>query len=376
MNNVSKMKGCYGCGVCNMACPKNIISIKLNADGFYEPEVDNSLCIECGLCLSVCAYNDDNISLPEKRVEIKSYASWSKNDKVRYDCSSGGIGFEIGKYLLENGYKACGVRYNAHSKRAEHFIAYEPKEYLASIGSKYIQSYTVDAFSQVNKKEKYLITGTPCQIDSFRRYIKKFKVEDNFVLMDFFCHGVPSMLMWEKYLKSIENQTGNIHSVSWRDKQFGWHDSWAMNISGEKSNHFSLFTKGNLFYKFFLSDTCLGKACYDKCKYKLAKSSADIRIGDLWGNTYRHNEEGVSGLIVFSERGKEIIENMQICKLQEITTEIVTEGQMKHSPSKMFSPYIIKKLKSKKTIESISKHLMLVTLLRRINRKIKTIITR
>ena len=56
----------------------------------------------------------------------------------------------------------------------------------------------------INKKEKYLVTGTPCQIDSFRKYIKKFRVEDNFVLMDFFCHGVPSKLVWDKYITEKE----------------------------------------------------------------------------------------------------------------------------------------------------------------------------
>lgn len=116
-------------------------------------------------------------------------------------CSSGGAGFEIGKYLLGEGYKVCGVRYDAEKNRAEHYIATTVEELIPSAGSKYIQSYTVDGFKAINRKEKYLVTGTPCQIDSFRRYIKKFRCEDNFVLLDFFCHGVPSMLVW----KNIQN---------------------------------------------------------------------------------------------------------------------------------------------------------------------------
>lgn len=107
-------------------------------------------------------------------------------------CSSGGVGFEISKILLEQGYKICGVRYNPTLNRAEHYISVSKEELVQSAGSKYIQSYTVDGFRSIDRKEKYLVVGTPCQIDSFRRYIRKNHIEENFILMDFFCHGVPS----------------------------------------------------------------------------------------------------------------------------------------------------------------------------------------
>lgn len=35
--NISNIKNCYGCGVCATACPRKIISLALNSDGFYEP---------------------------------------------------------------------------------------------------------------------------------------------------------------------------------------------------------------------------------------------------------------------------------------------------------------------------------------------------
>ena len=39
MNNISDIKNCYGCGVCAAACPRNIIQIRLNKKGFYEPYI-------------------------------------------------------------------------------------------------------------------------------------------------------------------------------------------------------------------------------------------------------------------------------------------------------------------------------------------------
>lgn len=344
--NISNIHDCYGCGVCAVICSQKIIEISLNSDGFYEPHIsDATKCTNCGLCLDVCAFSHDDLST--NNVPLKNYAAWSKEPAVRRKCSSGGISFEIGRYLIEHGYKVCGVRYNVETNRAEHYIANTVEELIPSIGSKYIQSYTVDGFKAINKKEKYLVTGTPCQIDSFRRYIKKIKKENNFVLMDFFCHGVPSMLVWDKYVKWAETKVGKLTYVSWRNKFTGWHDSWAMSIDGintekleNRNNSYdklikerkgflnSRLSQGDMFYRLFLSDACLGKACYERCKYKYDKSAADIRIGDLWGKMYKNDEEGVSCSIAFTEKGDDVLKH---CNTQLIahTFDVVAEGQMK-----------------------------------------------
>lgn len=346
MKNISEIKDCYGCGVCATICPKNIISISLNADGFYQPEVfDEDKCIDCGLCLNVCAFHNKGLALQE--TSIRSYAAWSNEPAVRRKCASGGAGFEIGRTLINKGYKVCGVKYNAEKQRAEHFIATTVEELVQTAGSKYIQSYTLEGFKAINRRDKYLVTGTPCQIDSFRRLIQKWRVEDNFVLLDFFCHGVPSMLMWKKYTQSVEKITGPITYASWRNKLTGWHDNWAMAIDGEakgekvnwhdsynmlirgKKNYYnSRRSQGDLFYKFFLGNICLGKACYKHCKYKYNHSSADIRIGDLWGSAYEKNEDGVSAAIAFTEKGNDVLKQTN-CSLIEHPFEVVAEGQMK-----------------------------------------------
>lgn len=330
MRNINEIKDCYGCGVCATVCGKKIIGIGLNKEGFYEPRViDPDRCVGCGLCLDVCSFLQEEPSL--RRTEIHSYAAWSKDTVIRRKCSSGGVGFELGRTLIEEDYKVCGVRYDAERARAEHYIATTVKELIPSIGSKYIQSYTVDGFKAINRKEKYLVTGTPCQIDSFRRYIRKFNVEDNFVLMDFFCHGVPSMHLWQKYLQEVEKLTGNVTYVSWRNKLTAWHDSYDLLIRGEKSFYNSRLSQGDRFYRFFLSDACLGKACYERCKYKYDRSAVDIRIGDLWGNTYKSNEDGVSAAVAFTEKGNKILCSCG-CELIEHPFNVVAEGQMKECP--------------------------------------------
>lgn len=326
-NSIYGIKDCYGCGVCATVCPKKIIDIKLNCSGFYEPAInDIEACTNCGACQSVCSIKDSNLSVDNEIVA--SYAAWSNNADVRHKCSSGGVGYEIGRHLLKDGYKVCAVRYNAQENRAEHFIATNEEELTASMGSKYIQSYTIDGFKAVNRKEKNLVIGTPCQIDSFRRYIKRFKVEDNFVLVDFFCHGVPSKLGWNKYLAEIEKTTGKTKNATWRNKDTEWHDSWAVRIDGDKGTSNIRYSQGCTFFYLFLSDSCLGKACYDNCKYKYNHSAADIRLGDLWGKKYSADTKGTSGAVAFTQKGNEILKNLD-CTLIEESFETVAEGQIK-----------------------------------------------
>lgn len=349
-NNIAKLPNCYGCGVCTSICPVKIIVLKENRDGFYSPVIDEEdKCIECGLCLKICAFNHDEVAL-EGSIK-KYYAGYSRNEIVRQRCSSGGVGFEIGRLLMEVGYKACGVKYCIELERAEHFIASTVEEFLPSIGSKYIQSFTQTAFSEISKNDKYLIIGTPCQIDSFRRYIRQLRIEDNFVLMDFFCHGVPSMLLWRNYLHGVEKEVGKAGFVSWRNKTRGWHDSWNINmdpadakdIDWHNSYNINLFGKnlfyqsgwkqGDLFYRFFLGNYCLNKCCYESCKYKGLSSSADIRIGDLWGKTYENDNQGTNAVITFTQNGEDLINDLEDCSLTPITDHIATEGQMDKSPS-------------------------------------------
>ena len=236
-NNILKHDYCFGCGVCAASCPKKIISIHLDKNGFYKPFIeDEGFCVDCGICLDICSFSYDDVV--QNNAPLKSWAAWSNEERVRKKCSSGGIGFEIGKQLIEQGYKAVGCRYDIKEQRAEHYIATTVKEFVQSIGSKYIQSYTEEAFKQIKRKnEKYLVTGTPCQMDSFRRMIRKFHCEENFVLMDFFCHCVPSMWAWKAYIKMLEPKIGKVTYASWRNKyEYGWHDNWLMGIDGEKTS--------------------------------------------------------------------------------------------------------------------------------------------
>lgn len=392
-DNISHIHNCYGCGVCAASCPKNVIEINLNGDGFYEAcVVDADRCIQCGICMDVCAFNHSELSLSDV-CPLRSWAAWSNDKDVRKKCSSGGIGFEIGKQLIEHGYKAVGCRYDAEKQSAEHFIATTVDEFVQSIGSKYIQSYTEEAFRQIDRKQKYLVTGTPCQIDSFRRMIQKIHCEENFILMDFFCHCVPSMYAWKAYIKMLEPKIGKVIYASWRNKfEYGWHDNWLMGIEGTKTSKTVDWTddynelikerittiqsrksQGDLFYKLFLGDLCMGPQCEKDCKYKCNQSAADIRIGDLWGKTYKDNEDGVSALVAYTEKGVSVVEHLKNVTLVEHPFNIVAEGQMKrNAKAKELQPLVMYMLRKNVPLQGVA--FKIVFFVQRLITKIKTLL--
>ena len=349
MKNVADIKDCFGCGLCATVCAHKVIDIRLNDNGFWGPvAVDPSKCTECGLCMRVCSFiNHSQTSSP-----VKCYAGWSNDDDVRNSSTSGGVSYELAKHLISEGYKFCGVRYNADKCRAEHYIASTVEELAASKGSKYLQSFTLDALSGINRKEKYMVVGTPCHIASFRRYLDLFNCQDNFILVDFFCHGVPSYHLWDKYLDKYSSGLGEIRSATWRNKEHGWRRSYCVSINGEKDTYRA--GRGyDEFYTMFLGDACLNKPCYTDCRFKYDRSAADIRIGDFWGEKFKDDDCGVNAIMVYSQTADTVLReadlNLNDCLLSEAVS-----GQMRSNADyPRLYPLIMRGLRGRYNVLSI-----------------------
>lgn len=330
MKNVALNNNCFGCGVCAIACPTDAIKINLNDEGFYSPRVDENMCVNCGQCLSICSFS--NKGIVSDSVQLQSYAAWSLNPTIRKESSSGGVTTEILAYLLANGYRACTVRYDVKQHIAEHYLAESIDQLGASRGSKYIQSYTLPGLSLLDFTKKYVVMGTPCMIDSLKRLVIKKKAIANFIFLDFFCHGVPSYFLWDKYVKLIENKCGNIQNIVFRYKDKGWQDSLKLYVKGARGDYKGGINQGDIFYRLFLGDYCLGKACYHDCKFKMDASSADIRVGDLWGKAYKNSDEGVSAVVALTDKGREILRDVQGLELLKENFNVISEGQMSKPP--------------------------------------------
>lgn len=324
-------KTCSGCGVCAVICPNRAIALDLNNEGFYEATINPKKCNDCKLCEYVCPWQRDKSSEQHLCDEtMESYAAYSKSDYVRRRCSSGGVCFELASKAIARGHKACGVKYNALSGRAEHFIADNVPDYVESCGSKYLQSYTVDAFSGLfNDSTNYVVFGTPCQILALRKALILMGIQHRFILVDFFCHGVPSYYLWCYYLNMVQKRLkGLVRTVNFRDKQYGWKE-YTMVIDLDKHLHVDQNSKGDLFYQFFLGNLCLNEPCYSNCSLRGTSSAADIRAGDCWAADYAGDNKGTSVCLVYTRKGKEAAEWLtDSCNLFPVPVKNLIRGQI------------------------------------------------
>lgn len=293
-------KRCSGCGVCSCICPKGAIKIELNEYGFYQPKINENKCINCGLCTKVCIDNIKNKTNELNRKE--NYIAVTKNKKILDKSSSGGIAYIISKKFIENGYPICGVQYNKFKEIAEHVIITKEEDLYKIQGSKYIPSYTEEAFKEIIKLDKAVIFGTPCQIAGIDATLKQKNKRNNFILIDIFCHGVPSLLAFKNHLKYLKknNKIKSEEDVTFRSKK-----EYILKIGSKYKKTYQY----DPFYYFFLRGLIFQEVCYT-CPYRRTGYS-DIRLGDFTNPKFSNLNYSPSNIIINTEKGKEVIKQIE-----------------------------------------------------------------
>lgn len=302
---------CTGCSVCAVSCPRNAITIVLTKDGFYEPCIDENLCTECGLCKKECYKFEDNV-LYENEKNCVVYSAIHKNSHELRSSTSGGVSAELMRECIKQGYKVLGVAYDYNRSIAVTKVASSIEEVEQFKGSKYFQSYTMDAFYEALNdisSQKYAIFGTPCQIYGVSKYIDLHKDKDKFLLIDIFCHGCPSMNLWTKYLEYTKESTGisKFDRIDFRSKTHAWHE-FCFTFHG-KNTQYSCKKANDPFYTIFFDKNAFNLACYN-CEMRSSLAYTDIRLGDFWGYQYDTNTTGVSAVVLCSAKGRTLFEKV------------------------------------------------------------------
>ncbi len=347
---------CTSCQACAAVCPVDAIKIDLNENGFYRPIVDTQKCISCERCKKVCYKFDDNVQMSDKCKAV--YACKGDADILK-NVTSGGFAYFLAKKAITEGYRVVGVAYDIERNIAVTEIADTEIEQFK--GSKYIQSYTAEAFKEILKdrrNSKYMVFGLPCHIYALRKAVSLNKADDNFVFVDLFCHGCPSMLLWNKTVQCAKEKlnTDKFAKIEFRSKKKGWHE-FCLNFE-TKDKRFLISDSFGAFYRLFFSNLILNDACED-CLLRSTLAYTDIRLGDFWGWQYDKDIMGVSAVAAVSETGEEWLkklpENVFIAKHR---IEDVIKGQTygkKYSVDREKRIEILELLKSETDIDKIQK---------------------
>ncbi len=295
---------CTGCQLCYNVCDFYAVHIELSTEGFYIPKIDYNKCTNCGKCLKYCPMENRWATYDDF---IKVYSAKSNDEETRMKSSSGGIFSEIAKDILEEQGIVFGAAFNKENKLVH--IDIDSETGLQKLrGSKYIQSYINLSYRKLKdyliEDKKVLFVGTPCQANALRNYIG---MNDNLFIVDLVCHGVSSIKIFEKYLKYILKNE-KVIDIHFRSKEEGW-NNYQILISGEKTVYKKSHKQDPFFYG-YLKNLYLNKICYD-CPFSKMPRVSDITLGDFWGvNSELDDDKGVSLVIVNSNRGQKMLDNL------------------------------------------------------------------
>lgn len=312
ISNESTFNGCTSCQMCAAICHANAITIQLDNEGFYRPHINNDKCTNCGQCTQVCYKYDHEIEKTSNKEfnQYTLYAASAKSEEIVANTTSGGIADLLAKQLIIDGYKVIGVIYDYESNKAKHQIASTIEETLPFRGSKYIQSYSFEAFREFVlqcRNQKFGIFGLPCQIYAISRFLEKKSIRQQCILIDLYCHGCQSMHVWNKTIEKINKIIGSspFDEVDFRSKKRGWGELVIKVTKGDKC-YFSTPLR-NEFFELFFSNQVLNPSCIN-CELRSTLSYTDIRLGDFWGKKFKSTFRGVSGVTIVSERARELFD--------------------------------------------------------------------
>ncbi len=313
MIKITDKTRCSGCGACASKCPKKCIQMTLDSEGFLYPRVDTASCIDCGLCEKVCPILNP---YSNKKIEsIGCFAAYSNNQEIRKESSSGGIFSEMANNVFDNNGVVFGAAFD-DDWSVKHTYIETADEIKRLRGSKYVQSDIKDSYINAKKfldeGRQVLFSGTPCQIGGLYSFLNK--EYDNLITVDFICHGVPSRIVWDEYLK-IQKGTANadIIDISFRNKDNGW-AKFNTKISFENGEEYVKYHSEDMFMKTYLSDISLRPACY-YCSFKGKNRKSDITLADYWGVNRAHPEinddKGISLIFINSKCGQLLIDKIK-----------------------------------------------------------------
>ncbi len=326
---------CCGCTACYSACPKNAITMSENEKGFKYPVVDESLCINCGICKGVCDFNKrEHISCSDSPLAV--YGIKHLNENVRNESRSGGVFTAITDVLLERGAVIFGATLDDDFV-VRHIKCSSKEERDKLRGSKYVQSDLSDTFKAVEQELKsgriVAFSGTGCQVAGLKSFLRKDY--ENLYTFDIVCHGVPSPKVFGDYISYINKKYGKISGFNFRDKTLL---GWDMHIE-------SFMVKGKkrisrMYAQLFTTDYISRESCYN-CKYTNISRPGDFTLADFWGvdKAFKgfNDNKGVSLLLVNSEKGNDLFEDANVKNVIEFNkceSDVYIQPQLKQPAKK------------------------------------------
>jgi coenzyme F420-reducing hydrogenase beta subunit len=258
----------------------------------------------------------------------RAFACINDDLSVRRKSSSGGIFHALGLETINKGGVVFGARFD-EKFQVIHDHAENSNELEFFLRSKYVQSRIGNSYIYVKQflsQDRFvLFSGTPCQIGGLIKYLgENLANSPQLLLVDIVCHGVPSPLIWEKYLDQLSGDK-KVVGVNFREKTPGWR-LFSLRVDFSDSSFYVKPLTKDAYMQAFLRNLSLRPSCY-ACHFKGTKRESDITLADFW-----HVEEvlpridddlGTSLVLTHSDKGFKTLKGLSsISIIDEIVPEM------------------------------------------------------
>ena len=312
MRNVSEISHCYGCGVCNVVCHFDAITMKYDNIGRLQPEISTDKCTDCGLCKKLCPSLDmKGIQLPLDADPYignvrQVYIGKSKDERIYRNSQSGGLVTAILSYLFDtekiDGAIVCKVDY-AKEYVPKATVVTSKKELYECQKSSYVPVDMVSAIKQTANLKALAVVGTGCHIQGFfalenfkESYKEKIKYKLGLICDRTLCKTVTDVI--GNGIFKDDNK-----KIIWRDKSNNYKN--AQLIIKSSNGKDKIIPR---WHRFALKDPFTNprcRLCFDKLNVH-----SDIVLGDPWGMSGVDWKNGMSVVLTRTELGSSIIQEM------------------------------------------------------------------
>ena len=315
MSNISEIKKsylCYGCGVCNVVCHFDAITMKYDNIGRLQPEINTEKCTDCGLCKKLCPSLDlKGIQLP---LDVdpyignvrQVYIGKSADERIYRNSQSGGLVTAILSYLFDNRKIDGAIVYRvdyAKEYMPKAIVVTSTKELYESQKSSYVPIDMVSAIKQTSNLRSLAVVGTGCHIQGFfalenfkENYKEKIKYKLGLICDRTLCKTITDVI--GNGVFANENK-----KIIWRDKSSNY--KAAQLIIKSISGKVRILPR---WHRFVLKDPFTNprcRLCFDKLNVH-----SDIVLGDPWGMSRVDWKNGMSVVLTRTEKGNSIIQDM------------------------------------------------------------------
>lgn len=251
---------------------------------------------------------------------MKIYAYKNKSGELRKASSGGAFSRIVSTVVsdLDIEYSIYGAVWT-ETLEVEHKRVDDIKKISIFYGSKYLKSNIGGIYQLVEEDlyaNKYVIfSGTPCQINGLRQYLKNKNLSDERVFMiDIICHGSPKPIVWKDCKEWLEKKfKQRITDITFRDKSIGW-KRYPTKIILENGRVIRWKYLTQIYIRMFFSLLIIDKGCFS-CPFSNMNRISDITIGDFWGIEEAipsfERRGGVSIILSNTQKGE------KVCKLIE-----------------------------------------------------------